>query len=278
MEKEQRPDKRNSDRSQSAARALSVLDLLEHESQGLGVREMARRLKLAPSIVQRLLAALADYGYVERNLDTQSYRIGFRLFEVGRSYLHQNSIHAVSLPELRMLAEKHLVNAYLGVLRGDRVIYLEALQSRGAIVIVSAPGSSGHLHSTAFGKALLAEMSEEDAARLLGEEPYPQLTKKTKVRLKPILKELADVRRLGYAISDEENLSNVLAAGAVIRDATGAPVAAISGAVPRNSIDEKGVASLGRLLLEAAQRISHRLGAPPSRIQQSSLKAGKVRA
>lgn len=269
---------KNTLRSQSTARALSVLDLLETASDGLGVREIARRLELAPSIVQRLVGTLADFGYIERGANGHSYRIGLRLFQVGRSYLVQNTLHSISLPELRELAEKHHVNAYLGVQRGDRVIYLEALQSRGPIAIVSTPGAGAYLHSTAFGKALLAEISDADVAALLGIEPYVQLTKKTKTRLKPLLKELADVRRLGYAVSDEENISNVFAAGAVIRDANGASIAAISGAVPRGQLTEAGLEDVCRLVAEAAQRISHRLGAPPRLIVSPFAKPRKAQA
>lgn len=266
----------NTDQSQSVARALSILDLLEGEGDGLGVREIARRLGVSPTIAQRLLATLSASGYVERAANGQSYRIGFRLFQVGRSYLARNSLHSLCLPELRDLAEAHHVNAYLGVLRGNSVIYLEALQSRGPIAIVSTPGSAANLHSTAFGKALLAERDDAEVAELVGPEPFTQLTRKTKIRLRPLLKELAEVRRLGFAVSDEENLDNVYAAGAVIRDASGAAIAAVSGAVPRSQLSTAAAKDLCGLVLEAAQRISRKLGAPQRAAALSSARARKA--
>lgn len=267
---------RNTSQSQSVARALSILDLLEREGEGLGVREIARRLGVSPTIAQRLLTTLAGSGYVERATNGQSYRVGFRLFQVGRSYLAHNSLHSVCLPELRQLAEAHHVNAYLGVLRGNSVIYLEALQSKGPIAIVSTPGSAASLHSTAFGKALLAEREDAEVAQLLGPEPFKQMTRKTKTRLRPLLKELAEVRRHGFAVSDEENLDNVYAAGAVIRDASGAPIAAVSGAVPRSQLSTAAAKDLCNLVLEAARRISHKLGAPQRAPSLSSEKARKA--
>ncbi len=267
---------RNMSQSQSVARALAILDLLEEEGEGLGVREIARRLRVSPSIAQRLLATLAASGYVERAENGQSYRIGFRLFQVGRSYLTGNTLHSLCLPELRELAEVHHVNAYLGVLRGNRVIYLEALQSRGPIAIVSTPGSAASLHSTAFGKALLAELPDHVVVDLLGPEPFRQLTRKTKTRLRPFLKELAEVRRLGFAVSDEENLENVYAAGAVIRDASGTCVGAVSGAVPRSQLSASGAKSLCNLVAGAAERISHKLGAPHRNSTVAPTRAGKA--
>ncbi|HEU5068215.1 MAG TPA: IclR family transcriptional regulator [Sphingomicrobium sp.] len=250
--------------SQSAARVLSILNALS-EAPELGVRDIARRLSLAPSVVQRLLHTLGEYGYVERATDGQKYRLGYRIFQVGQRYLQQTDLHAVSLPELRLMAERHQINAYLGVMRDESVVYLEALQSRGPIAITSSPGARAHLHSTAFGKALLAELDDGEVARLLGKEPFRRLTAKTKVRLKPLLQELRDVRRLGYAVSDEENIENVFAAGAAVRDSSGQAVASVSGAVPRHQLKKPDIERLCGIVIGAAERISRRLGGAPGR-------------
>lgn len=249
--------------SQSTARALSVLDRLAEVSHELGVREIARQLALAPSIVQRLLHTLAERGYVERAADGQKYRIGYRAFQVGRRYLAHGDLHAASLPELRAMAERDRVNAYLGVLRDGTVVYLESVQSSGPIAIVSHPGSSAYLHSTAFGKVLLAERSDEDIAALLGPEPFVRLTKKTRTTLAAVMKDIREVRRTGCAFSDEENIENVFAAGAVIRDASGEAIGALSGALPRHELNAAGIQKLADIVRGAADRISRRLGAAP---------------
>jgi DNA-binding IclR family transcriptional regulator len=266
MKSEQRPDNRHegeADRSvsQSVARALSVLDLLADSGEDIGVREIARRLKLAPSITQRLLATLAAGGYVERAPDEKEYRIGLRAFEVGRVFLAKTDLRESSLPELRAMAERDKVNAFLGVLRDRSMVYIEALQSHAPIAIRSSPGYRGPLHSTAFGKALLAELSDQEVTKILGPAPFPALTGKTKTTLSALLKDLKDVRRLGYAISDQENIENVFAVGTVVRDANGHAIAAISGAVPRNQLNRQSRENLCHLVTGAAERISRRLGA-----------------
>jgi DNA-binding IclR family transcriptional regulator len=247
------------------ARALSVLDLLAESRSDIGVREIARRLALAPSIAQRLLATLSAGGYVEQSPHGQKYRVGYRAFQVGRSFLAKTDLREASLPELRAMAERNQVNAYLGVRRDRVMVYIDALQSTGPIAITSSPGSRGALHSTAFGKALLAELDDEEVREILGPPPYPALTSKTKTTLTEILKDLREVRRLGYAVSDQENLVNVFAAGAVIRDAGGQAIAALSGAVPRSQLQGPGRDQLCGIVTGAADRISRRLGAVPVR-------------
>lgn len=255
--------------SQSAARALAVLDCLGGGSRDLGVREIARQLTLAPSIVQRLLHTLVECGYVER-ADGSKYRIGYRAFQVGRRYLAHGDLHAASLPELRAMAERDRVNAYLGVLRDRSIVYLEAIQSSGPIAIVSHPGSSAYLHSTAFGKALLAQRSDEEIAALLGPEPFVRLTKKTRTTLAAVMKDIREVRRSGTAFSDEENIENVFSAGAVIRDASGAAIGALSGALPRHELNAAGIQKLEGIVRGAAERISRRLGAAPPPLAQTN--------
>ncbi len=266
MKLEQRADNRNtapppSSGSQSVARALSVLDLLSEVSEGLGVREMARRLNLAPSIVQRLVGTLASSGYIERSATAQKYGIGYRAFHVGHSYLSHNDLHEVSLPELRMLAEQYEVNTFLGVLRDRAIVYLATIQSSGPIVIRNSPGSRTWLHSTALGKALLAEMTDQDVAEILGDQPYHRLTSKTKTTHARLKADLHDIRRQGFAVSDEENLEAVFSVGAVIRDASGHAVAALSCAVPRGRLHRSDRENLYRAVMDATQRISRRLGA-----------------
>lgn len=279
MKSEHSPDNRDkTDKnvSQSVARALSVLNLLGDSGEELGVREVARRLKIAPSIAQRLLSTLAATNYVEHGADGLKYRIGHRAFQIGQAYLSHTDLQAVSLPELRIMAERDRINAYLGVLRDGAVIYLAALQSHGPIAITSAPGSRGWLHSTAFGKALLAELADEEVARIVGPEPFHRLTKHTKTGLASLLTELAEVRRLGYGVSDQENLDSVFAVGAVVRDATGQAIAALSGALPRNQLGPNDRENLCRIVCSAAERISIRLGLSPLALRRKSATAAAL--
>lgn len=247
--------------NQSVARALRVLCALAESRDGLGVRELARTLAVSPSIAQRLVSTLADFGFAEQE-PSRRYRVGVRAFAVGNAYLSAHALASAGLAELRQLAEEHRLNGYLGVLRGQDVVYLITSQSSGPIAIRSAPGERTHLHSTALGKAILAQMGDVAAEQLLGSAPYARLTPRTRTRFAQLRPDLQAARRLGYALSDEENLTGVFAIGAPVRDAAGATVAAISGALPRHEVTRTGLPKLCRLVRQAAERISARLGAP----------------
>lgn len=247
--------------NQSVTRAIDILNLLADTAEPLGVREIARRLQLAPSNVQRLIKTLAKAGFLEQTEGTLRYRIGYRAFQVGSAFVGQNSLYSAVMPELYALAARH-VTGFLGVLRDCSVVYLATVQSEGPIAITHRPGSQTHLHSTAMGKALLAEMSDADIRTLLGSQPLPRLTARTKVALPQLMKEIEAIRRAGYATSEEENRQGFFSAGAVVRDVRGAAVAVISGAVPTAMLKTSDRAAIGRQVLEAAQNASRKLGAP----------------
>ena len=69
--------------SQSLERGLDVLEIVEAEGSEIGVREIARRLALSPTIVQRMVTSLAKRGYVDRDAETARYRLGYRALALG---------------------------------------------------------------------------------------------------------------------------------------------------------------------------------------------------
>lgn len=250
--------KKAREENQSVRRALDVLDVLAGSSEPIGVRELARTLGFAPSIAQRLLITLANAGYVERKGVGSRYVIGFKSFQVGNTFITQNSFLSLVMPELESLANLD-ITGFVGVLRQSIVVYLATVQGNGPIAVKRQLGSVTHPHSTALGKALLSEYSDAEVIDLLP-PTLPQLTKNTTVSLDDLLAELAQIRKKGYALNDQENRIGVFSVGAVIRDASGATVGALSGAVPSSSLNSKSQKRIIGLVVESANRVSQRLG------------------
>ena len=84
----------------------------------MGVRELARRLGLSPTIVQRLVTSLAGRGYIEKDADTQRYRLGHRALALGASGEGAFDYLAAARRELERLAHEHQLNGFVSVLRG----------------------------------------------------------------------------------------------------------------------------------------------------------------
>jgi DNA-binding IclR family transcriptional regulator len=246
--------------SQSLERGLDILEMIEAENGDIGVRELARRLELSPTIVQRLVSSLAVRGYIEKNTETSRYRLGHRSMILGASGERGVDYLVTARRELDRLAQEHSLNGFVSVLRSGRAIYLLAVQADGLAIRV-AVGSEMALHSTAAGKVLLASLDDGEARKLLGHRKLLAITPHTVTDAAAVIASLAKVRRQGYATVVEENIPGVLSVGAPITDRSGAVVAALSVAFPKYL--ESGLTLQGSipLVTAAALRISRTLGA-----------------
>ncbi len=250
--------------SQSLERGLDILEMIEAEGAELGVRELARRAELSPTIVQRLISSLAHRGYVEKNSETSRYRLGPRSLSLGASSERALDYAAIARRELELLSRDHALNGFVSVLRGGRAIYVMAVQADGPIAIRVSPGSEMPLHSTCAGKVLLAALSDAEARRLIGNRKLAAITPHTMTDPTALLASLPKVRRQGYATVNEENIPGVLSVGAPIRDRSGHVVAALSVAFPKYLDSGQTLASVEPLVTGAALRISRSLGMPPA--------------
>ena len=241
-------------------RGLDILEVIEAEGADVGVREIARRLGLSPTIVQRLISSLAARGYIEKNAETSRYRLGYRSLALGANGEHGADYAVVARRELERLAHEHRLNGFVSVLRGGRAIYLLAVPADGPVAIRVTPGSEMPLHSTSAGKVLLASLSDGEARKLLGGRKLTAITPHTITDPAILVASLAKVRRQGFATVFEENIPSVLSVGAPIRDRAGSVVAVISVAFPKYLDVGLTLQSVAPLVTDAALRISRMMG------------------
>jgi DNA-binding IclR family transcriptional regulator len=253
-------------RSQSLERGLDVLESIAAEGGEVGVRELARRCGLSPTIVQRLVSSLASRGYIEKNGETQRYRLGHRALALGASGEGAFDYLVAARRELEQLSHEHGLNGFVSVLREGRAIYMLAVQADGPIAIRVSAGSEMPLHSTCAGKVLLAALPDSEARRILGPRKLTAITPHTITDPATVIGSLAKVRRQGFALVNEENIPGVLSVGAPIRDRTGAVVAALSVAFPKYLDSATTLATVTPLVTSAAQRISRLLGMPSAMV------------
>jgi IclR family transcriptional regulator, KDG regulon repressor len=247
--------------SQSLERGLDILEMIEAENADIGVRELARRAGLSPTIVQRLVSSLAARGYIEKNPETSRYRLGHRSLMLGASVERGDDFSVTARQELDRLAHEHHLNGFVAVLRGGRAIYLQAVQADGPIAIRVTLGSQMPLHSTAAGKILLASLDDAEARKLVGHRKLAAITPHTITDPAALLASLPKVRRQGYATVVEENIPGVLSVGAPITDRGGIVVAALSTAFPKYLDADRTLQGVIPLVTAAAARVSRSLGA-----------------
>ncbi|MEO1293140.1 MAG: IclR family transcriptional regulator [Pseudomonadota bacterium] len=254
--------------NQSLQRGLAILELLDESGGPLGVRDIARKMDISPTIVQRLVHALVEAQFAVQDTATQKYAIGYRAVALGRSMLSSDRLVGAALPELRNLAERHHLNGYLSVIAGGELTYVLAEQSAGPIAIKSKPGSKAAFHATAMGKALLAGRPRAEIDVLLGDAPLEPLTDNTVTDRATLFADLARADEQGYALAFGENLEGVNSVAARIRGADASAVAALSIAYAPSLQPSALLPEVVRLVTDAAARVSTALGCPEDALDQ----------
>ena len=239
-------------------RMLDVIEALI-KVRTITVSEVNQQLKIPKSSAYAILQTLISRGYVHKD-ELDRYSLSLKLFSLGSQLIAGIDLRRSTYPLLKELAEKAQITAHLGVLEGQRAVYIEKIEVIGSIRLRTEVGRSLPLHATAIGKALLAFLPEKEIDRLLKTLPMPALTPKTIRGAAAFKKELARVRALGYSVNNEENEAETRALAAPVFGTDGRPMAAINLGATTLQMRSKDIARLGPLVKEYALRMSKQLG------------------
>jgi IclR family pca regulon transcriptional regulator len=255
--------RRNRDLVQGLERGLAVVRAFSHEAPSLTIAQVAERTRLTRAGARRYLMTLQSLGYVWQFGDR--FSLTPRLLELGFSYLSTLDVASVCQPFMEQVTSTLHESCSVSVLDEHDVVYVARMPAKRIMSINLAVGSRLPAHATSMGKVLLAYLPPDDLQRYLTTATMERLTNRTivdRVRLREIL---AETRRRGWALANEESEQGVRSIAVPIVNRTGLVRAAInvSGHASRVSL-----AQLRRIYLpvvqDAARGISQALGAPRS--------------
>jgi IclR family KDG regulon transcriptional repressor len=219
-----------------------VLDLFTVERSEWGVSEVAETLGSPTSSVHALLSSLADVGLLACTPQGR-YRLGWRVLALAETLRATVDLRAVALPVLRELNERFHETVHLAVLDRGQALYVEKLEGTRQVRVAGVRAGTRLLaHSSGVGKVLLADRTEGEVRHILALDGVRKYTTATVTGMDDILRELADVRRQGYAYDWEQMIPDCCCVAAPVHDANGRVAAAVSVTVPsyrfRPRVDE----------------------------------------
>lgn len=178
-----------------------------HESTGL-----------PKSTLVRLLAVLEDENYVLRIDERPAFKLGHGLLAIAARTLMDANVSEVVRPTLRSLAEQTGWTVNFGVLEGPNVVHLCVAFPDRALRFMSSEGDAVPAYASGLGKALLAELAEEDLPRHLPDEPFPSFTENTLTTMRTLRSDLERVRDRGFALDVEESVVGLRCVAVPARD------------------------------------------------------------
>jgi len=182
---------------------LLVREVAAAGDVGASLPDLVAATAMPKSSVHRYLEVLMQQGFVERDLQSGTYRLGADLVSLGSN--ESQLLAQRARPFLERLRDRFDETVNLGVLSGDSIVYLDIIESPRTVRLAARPGDRDFVHSTALGKAIAAGLPREDIRNLLGRTGMPRRTANTITRIQDFMRHLDVVSRQGYALDDQEN-------------------------------------------------------------------------
>jgi len=223
------------------------------------VTDIAKELGLAKSTVSRLVSTLASEGFLEKDPETLEYRLGLGVLALSGVLTHHLEIHKEAAPVLTNVVATTKETAHIAILDGFETVYIDKEEGVHQAKMKTYLGKRNPTHAVSSGKVLLAFSSEEfiDAYIENGLSGFASCTITDPDKLKNVLKR---IRVDDYALSYAEFSDDIASIAAPIRDYTGKVVAAITVVGNGKGIMSGRMNQIIRVVKEAANEASERLG------------------
>jgi DNA-binding IclR family transcriptional regulator len=251
--------------NRSVVRAIGILDCFSVDQPELGVREIARRLRLSSSTTGRLAATLAATGVLTQNPANLTYMLGPRVLAWAGLYAGTLDIRTSARPILERLRRATRETTTLYVPDGLERVCVERLEGPESIRAFVRLGERMPLYAGAGGKVLLAFLPPESRAAILKRLTLARFTPHT-ISTRPRLeRELASIRERGYATSAHERFEGGASVAAPVYGAGGSLVGAVNVFGPADRFTGTRQATYVKHVTSAAAAISRAMGyVPPS--------------
>jgi len=244
--------------AKALVKGLALVDFVADSEESVRLTDLVAATSIPRPTVIRLLDALCRL-YVLRVDAAGHYALGSRVAAWGQRFLSGLNITPLAADLVERLVRISNETSFLGVLDGDRVLYLSAVHSPQPVRPSAQVGTRNPVYCTAIGKVLLAHAPVEQVRLLLSGE-LRAYTANTITDRQRLLQHLEEIRGRGYATDEAEHEEGVRCVAAPVRDHNGEVTAAVSVSAPAYRFSSEDLIRLVPDVIAAAAQLSSRLG------------------
>ncbi|CAJ94968.1 DNA-binding transcriptional regulator, IclR family [Cupriavidus necator] len=253
------PEKPSDSYVQSFARGLSVIRAFNAQHPAQTLTEIAQASGLTRAGARRILLTLVGLGYVQA--DGRLFRLTPKILDLGFAYLTSMPFWNLAEPIMETLSQQVHESCSISVLDGTEIVYVLRVPARKIMTINLSIGSRLPAYCSSMGRVLLAGLAEPELDSVLRATDLRARTSRTVTDVDALKAIVADIRKRGWALNDQELEEGLVSLAAPIRNRAGHTIAAIniSGQANRTSAQEMLERFLPPLL-EASEKISGLVG------------------
>jgi IclR family pca regulon transcriptional regulator len=212
----------------SLARGLAVIRAFSQQRRELTIAQLSHRTDIPRAAVRRCLYTLAKLGYVGTE-DGRTYALRPRILALGHAYLSSTPLATAVQPLLDQISDALHESSSMAVLEGDEILYIARSSTTTRLMSIDLGlGSRLPAYCTSMGRVLLADLAPVQLDQYLSRVKLTRLTNRTVSTAAELKRVLAEVRRDGYAIVDQELEIGLRSIAVPVKDAAARCVAAIN--------------------------------------------------
>ncbi len=243
---------------QALERALDILECFSLQDRELTLSEVAAKTGLNKSTAKRLISNLVERGYLKR-LDSKSYQLGLRLFELGWIVHSSLNLREATSSPMSQIQKETGATVLLGTVMEDQLALIDKQEGRSFIRISADMGWRGPLHYGMLGMILMAYLEPREARRILQKDKLEAYTPFSITDEDAFSLKLEHIRNQGYVIEKGEAMEGIVGIAAPIRDFSRQVIAAL-GIVLTDDQARNGMNGYVELVKRSCEKISRELG------------------
>jgi IclR family acetate operon transcriptional repressor len=238
------------------ARAFAILDFVATQGRPVQIAEIVAALGVPPPSAHRLAINLEERGMLQRALGSRKFVLGPAMVSLAFKALKSVMSDAKQRSILMALSGQISEQVEIAVVRENQVVFVETVKPVHASGLQIATGTEAPLHCTSSGKIFLSRLATTAREKLVRSLSLDRYTQATVTDADCLLRELATVRRRGWATNNEEFNSGVVGCAVPILGDKGIFIASLGVSAPIARADLDRVESFVPLLQAAAEEIS----------------------
>lgn len=203
---------------QVIARASSILRSLENEPDGLSLSQIANKVDLPRSTVQRIVNALEEEHLLIAASLNARVKLGPTILRLAANtnFDFANTVR----PHMEELSKRIEETVDLSMYRGDHMVFVDQIRGNHRLSAISEVGEELPLHSAANGKAALSMMEDKQIVALV-EQNLIKETSNTVGTIEQLMAQIAVIRDTKVAVDNEEHEEGICAVATAFCDPLG---------------------------------------------------------
>jgi IclR family transcriptional regulator, pca regulon regulatory protein len=197
-----KPNDTHEDLVSALANGLRAIEAFTPNQRQMTVADVAKQTGLSRAAARRYLHTMTACGYTE--FDGKRFQLTSRVLRLGHAYISSVQLPQIAQPIVEELGHKTDESIAFSIVEGAESLTIASSTPRRIVGIFTRVGTHLPALSTATGRVVLAGRSDDEIEGRLQTDAIKKLTPKTKTTHDEIWEEIHRIRKLGYAINDEE--------------------------------------------------------------------------